>query len=341
MAIEAARKLQQEVTAERFTRLDRAILRDATDGRLEPAVNPAKDPVWHATRMGRLRTLERMALAEDSTPGPWQIEAELEAKLRRMGERGDIIKTMHRELAEAGLSHAAGSYTIFDPERGDQRLVGRVVGDGFSDEFAERRYVVIDGIDGQIHYVDLGAVSTGEEPLVRNTIVELSSRRAEPREIDRTIAKIAAAENGIYSDQLHREFDPQASGEYVAAHVCRLEAMRREGTVERLPDGRWNVGADHLDRALRFEKLHRSRSPVRLAMLSWQRLEDLPQAMGATWLDRQLVAKSPEALGPTGMGAEVESALWTRRQWLIEQGLAREQEGRCAMSGICCDAGSA
>jgi hypothetical protein len=50
--------------------------------------------------------------------------------------------------------------------------------------------------------------------------------------------------------------------------------------------------------------------------------------MGATWLDRQLLAKTPEALGPTGMGVDVETALRSRRQWLVERGLAREQDGQ-------------
>src|SRR5581483_1557176 len=326
--IEAARKLQLEVTAERFTRLDRAILRDAADGSLELAVKQAKDAAWQATRMGRLRTLERMGLAEESSAGHWHIDLELEAKLRRLGERGDIIKTMHRELAAAGLSRAAGSYAIFDPERSDHRLIGRVVGEGFSDELSERRYVVLDGIDGRTHYAETGALSGNEEPPVRGSIVELRSRTTEPREIDLTIAKIAESQRGIYSDRLHQQFDPQASGAFVASHVRRLEALQREGMVERLPDGRWNVGEDYLGRALRYETMHRSRNPVRVTVLSWQRLEDLPQALGATWLDRQLLAKRPEALGPSGMGAEVETALRARRQWLIEQGLAREQDGQ-------------
>ena len=102
-------------------------------------VQPTKDSVWHSARMGRLRTLERMGLAEEENPGRWRIDAELETKLRRMGERGDIIKTMHRELGAAGVARAAGSYAIFDPEQSGQRLVGRVVGEGFSDELRERR----------------------------------------------------------------------------------------------------------------------------------------------------------------------------------------------------------
>ncbi|WP_043161517.1 relaxase/mobilization nuclease and DUF3363 domain-containing protein [Bradyrhizobium sp. Ai1a-2] len=325
--IEAARKIGQEIAAERFTRLDRAILRDAVEGRLGLSARPASEPTWQTARMGRLRTLERMGLAEEESPGRWRIDTELEPKLRRMGERGDIIKTMHRELGAAGLSRAGSTCAIFDPEQGGQRLIGRIVGEGFSDELRERRYVVLDGIDGRTHYAEIGTLAANDEPPVRNTIVELRSRPAEPREIDCTIAKIAAAP-GIYSDRLHRQFDPQASGEYVASHVRRLEALRREGMVDRLADGSWSVGGDYLDRALRYEALRRSRNPVRIAVLSWQGLQDLPQSVGATWLDRQLLAKAPEALGSTGMGAEVETALRARRQWLMEQGLARERGGQ-------------
>nr|WP_256469291.1 DUF3363 domain-containing protein [Bradyrhizobium sp. 141] len=289
---------------------------------------PARDSVWQAARIGRLRTLERMGLAEETGPGQWRIDAALEAKLRRMGERGDIIKTMHRELAAAGLSRAAGGYTIFDAGPSSQRLVGRVVGEGFADELRERRYVVVDGIDGRTHYAEINSLDGQDEPPVRNTVIELSSPAAEPRQIDRTIAKVAAANDGRYSDQLHRQFDPQASSEYVASHVRRLETMRQQAMVSRLSDGTWAVGEDHLDRALQYEIHQRAPHPVRVAVLSWQRLEDLPQAVGATWLDRQLVAKTREAPGPTGMGAEVEAAMRTRRQWLIEQGLAREQDGQ-------------
>lgn len=326
--IEVARKLQQEITAERLTRLDRSIVRDAGDGVLELGALSGRGPAWQTARIGRLRTLERMGLAEEAEPGRWRIDPELEPKLRRMGERGDIIKTMHREMAAAGVRRAASDYAIFDPEGSAHRLVGRVVGEGFADELTERRYVVIDGVDGRTHYVEMGSLRANEEAPVRNTILELRARVAEPRAIDHTIASVAARHGGIYSDRLHREFDPQASGEYVGSHVRRLEAMRRAGMVSRLADGSWNVGRDYLDRALEYEKLQQTRNPVRATVLSWQRLEDLPQALGATWLDRKLVGKEPDELASTGFGAEAETALRTRRQWLIEQGLAREEGGQ-------------
>lgn len=325
--LEALRKLEQEVNAERFTRIDRAILRDTAEGVLTLAAKPERDPGRHAIRTGRLRTLERMGLADEVAPAIWRIAPEMEATLRRMGERGDIVKTMHRDLAAWGLARGAGDHVIFDPGKAASRVIGRVVAEGFSDELRDRRYVVVDGVDGRVHYVDLGSRQASDEPLVRNTIVEVRPRLAAPRDIDRTIASVASRHHGAYSAELHRAADPLASGEYIASHVRRLEAMRRRELIERSPDGSWHVGPEHLERAGRFEAINRSQSPARIAVLSWQNLEELPQATGATWLDRQLVTPAPERFA-AGFGSDVASALRARRQWLIEQNLAHEQEGR-------------
>jgi type IV secretory pathway VirD2 relaxase len=328
--LESLRKLENEVDAERFTRLDRAILRDTSEGTLTLAAKPERDPQRHAMRMGRLRTLEQMGLVEEIAPGEWRVMPEMEPALRRMGERGDIIKTMHRDLAAAGIHRAAGDHVIFDGRVGAARVIGRLVAEGVSDELHDRRYVVVDGIDGRTHYVDLGVRHAADEPLIRNTLVEIRARDVSPRDFDRTVAEVARRNHGVYSTELHREFDPKASGEYIQAHIRRLEAMRRQGLVERSSRGDWSVGADHLERAGQFEAAQRSRNPAQITVLSWQSLDELPGTSGATWLDKQLVARSPEVIASTGMGSEFESALRSRRQWLLEQGLAREQGGRIA-----------
>jgi Protein of unknown function (DUF3363) len=48
-------------------------------------------------------------------------------------------------------------------------------------------------------------------------------------------------------------------------------------------------------------------------------------APGATWLDRQLVAGEPPALGEGGFGLEVKAAMTARADRLVEEGLARRQ----------------
>lgn len=325
--IEALRKLEHEVSAERFTRIDRAILRDAADGALKLAVKPERDPGRSSIRTGRLRTLERMGLADEIAPAVWRVAPEMEATLRRMGERVDIIKTMNRDLAGSGIKRAPADHLIFDPGNAASRVTGRVVAEGFSDELRDRRYVIVDGTDGRVHYADLGSRSAKDEPLVRNTIIEVRPHEATPRDADRTIAAIASRSRGIYSAELHHAADPLASSEFVESHVRRLEAMRRSSLVERSAGGSWHVGFEHLERAGRFEAINRAQRPARIAVLSWQSLEELPRATGATWLDRQLVTPSPARFG-AGFGSDVDAALRARRQWLVEQNLAREVEGR-------------
>lgn len=52
------------------------------------------------------------------------------------------------------------------------------------------------------------------------------------------------------------------------------------------------------------------------------------RARGATWLDRQLVAREPVALGEGGFGADVRDALRQRSAHLVEQGIAQQDGAR-------------
>lgn len=57
-------------------------------------------------------------------------------------------------------------------------------------------------------------------------------------------------------------------------------------------------------------------------------LERQVGAIGATWLDRELIAATPEPTAECGFGREVREAQTRRRQWLIEEGLARQEQNR-------------
>ena len=67
------------------------------------------------------------------------------------------------------------------------------------------------------------------------------------------------------------------------------------------------------------------RRRVALAVRSDLSIENQVTASGATWLDRQAVARDPVALGQAGFGAEVRDAMERRAEQLIEQGLAERQ----------------
>ncbi|PKU22940.1 relaxase/mobilization nuclease domain-containing protein [Telmatospirillum siberiense] len=69
----------------------------------------------------------------------------------------------------------------------------------------------------------------------------------------------------------------------------------------------------------------RGRRRVALAVRSDLSIEAQVMATGATWLDRQAIARGPMTLGETGFGAEVKDAMERRAEHLIERGLAERQ----------------
>jgi type IV secretory pathway VirD2 relaxase len=322
-------RLRAEADDERFTSLDRSLLREAGEAGLVRSGTAAGDAFRQTLRAGRLQKLQRLGLAEEIAAGQWRLAEDLEPVLRRLGERGDIIKTMHRELTREGLVRTATDYLIYDPaEPGSRRLIGRVVARGLSDELNDRHYLIVDGVDGRAHYVDIGRADA-TEPIPAGGIVAIEPKRAEPRAVDRTIVEVAAASRGRYSVELHLEHDAAAGAGFAETHVRRLEAMRRAGVgIEREPDGTWIIAPDHLERAAAFERAQARLAPVAIEALSTLPLDRQVGADGATWLDRELIADTPTVTRDAGFGREVREAVARRRQWLIEQELARAEQDR-------------
>ena len=325
---EVRQKLSAQVEQDRFTDLDWQLVRDATDNlvELQTARQGKHGRFRHAMQLGRLRTLAKRGLAEETAPGQWRLSERLEETLRRAGERGDIIKTMHRGLGRAGLDVGAIEYAVYDPS--DPRaptIVGRIVDRGLHDELNDSHYVMIDGTDGRVHYVALNPKQDMED-LPMGAVVEVRPAAIGLKPADRTIAEVARANGGLYETGAHHAADPRASADYVQAHVRRLEALRRANIVRRFPDGSWQVPTDFEDRVAKFAKKGAS-YPGSVVALSFLTLEDQVRADGATWLDAQLLAKERVALRGDRFGAEVAEALSQRQEQLIALDLA-ERDGQ-------------
>lgn len=321
--------LEAEVAMERFTNLDRRLLRDADDRGVASFSGEHGDAFEHSLRTGRLQTLKRLGLAEELAPGQWRLADDLEPTLRAMGERSDIIKTMHREMKRARLARGGADMAIYDPAEGEGApLIGRVVTHGLADELKDRHYLIVDAVDGRTHYADIGD-GDKTEPVAEGSIVAITPKPTGARQVDRTVAEIATAHEGRYSLDIHMHHDSTATQSFVESHIRRLEAMRRKaGLVEREPDGTWIIAPDHVERAAKYERQQVRRAPVMIEALSTLSLARQIGADGATWLDRELVASEPVALREAGFGKETRAALTRRQQWLIEQGLAeRDQDG--------------
>ena len=246
--IDIRRALEHQVAQERWTQLDRQLLREADrHGVIDVAPVAGQRPdEFHAFKVGRLRHLERFGLAHQVGAGQWIMDESTETTLRQLGERGDIIQRIHHGLKERGIERGAASYVLAG-ESLDDPIVGRLVDRGLDDELKSTAYVVVDGVDGRTHHIKLPDLDAAGDS-APGSIVEL------------------------------RKYD-DANGQRRVAIAVRSD----------------------LDISAQVS------------------------ARGATWLDRQAVAKEPVALGQGGFGAEVREAMNQRAEELVHQGLAERQ----------------
>ena len=248
--LDIRRALERQIDAERWTQLDRQLVRDARDaGAIDLAPHPDRQPdEYQALKIGRLRKLETLGLAEQVGPGQWSISHDAEATLRQLGERGDIIKRMHRALTEKGIERGAAGY-VLAAESLDTPVIGRLVERGLDDELKGTAYAVVDGVDGRTHHIKLPDLDAAGDS-APGSIVEL------------------------------RSFDD-------------ARGQRR----------------------------------VAIAVRSDLDLQGQISASGATWLDRQAVARERIDVSSGGFGAEVREAMDRRAERLLQEGLA-ERQGR-------------
>lgn len=322
--LEIQQSLQREVQQERFTSLDRTLLRERLAGGLS-----LKTLANHPRRqllIGRLQHLQKLELAHEVRPGHWLLHDDVEATLRAMGERGDIVRTMQRAMGSLQRELA-----VFEPGKDGSVVVGRIVSKGLADELNDRGYLVVDGLDGKAHYLALPtSAELADYPI--GGLVETRSL-SEPRAVDRSIASLAA--DGLYRTDHHlalarsQSSDGHDTEALVERHVRRLEALRRAGIVERLAEGVWRVPADLPEQGRQHDA--RRLGDVAVELRTPLPLQQQVRAVGATWLDQQLIGGNRE-LVDKGFGKEVREALRQRADFLVELGLAERQGQRVALS---------
>ena len=248
--LDISRALNRQVEAERWTQLDRQLVRDANEqGVIDVAPSPDRQPDAYLTqKVGRLRHLEHLGLTEAIGPGQWVMAKDAEPTLRELGQRSDIIKRMHRALDEQGIARGAADYVLAGEAHGSP-VIGRLVERGLDNELVGTAYAVVDGVDGRTHHIKLP--------------------------------------------------DIESAGDSAPGSIVELRS---------------------------FEDAKGNRR-VALATRSDLSIEAQTTANGATWLDRQLVARDPVDLGG-GFGLEVKRAMEARAGHLVQEGMARREGER-------------
>ena len=264
--------------------IDRA--RDGETLDLRKPVPPRQ--LWRKQLLARrIKTLQRMGLAEYEGRGQWRVRPDFTETLTKMGEQNDIIKTLHRAFGGRSESLKLGANAIFDPAaQGASSQMGIVRSFGRPDDAREGGFVVIENLRGQPLYAKVAeddlfsSLQTGQAVTVR-------AFDPEPIQADRNIVAHAEKRNGQFSP-VHVYLEENNTEEYTKAHERRLEALGRANVVSKKKDGAWDIPNDYLDRVRDYHKELAKRLPAPLARDSVLTISQMETARGATWLDEQL-----------------------------------------------------
>ncbi len=150
--VEAERRIWRETEADRFTGFDRRLLQAADQERMVDD-GVGRSDAWSALTRGRLRHLERLGLAV-RVGRRYQLDEELETKLRALQIRKDIIRTLNERRLQGAREVR---------ELRSDRVRGRVVRAGSHDELGTAPYIVVRDSEGVEHYARLGAGRTAPD----------------------------------------------------------------------------------------------------------------------------------------------------------------------------------
>jgi len=170
------RWIWRETKAERFTGLDRRLMRLAAhDGFVAP--QSLHGPTWRALMRARLRTLAELGLAEP-VGQQFQIAPDLQNSLTGL----ELVKAKLRAINQHRL--LSGSPV---QELTSGRVKGEVLQSGFHDHHQTSGYAILRDDRGAHHYARLAA---GQAPAPVGTVIELTmSARGAIRsaELDRSL----------------------------------------------------------------------------------------------------------------------------------------------------------
>lgn len=232
--------LARDAEAPRWTRLDRTLERLADADRQVDLrrVGPFGDPSGTGPLLHRLRTLERLGLADPAGPLRWRIQPGLGERLREIARETEVAGRLEaavkaHKLARAPEQRATSALS--------EVVVGRVLARGQDDELRGTGFAVIDGLDSRVHHITL-ADAGAPEPRV-DAIVRASppSRGAHPMTVtvsDLGLTGQITARGATWLDR--RLLDPNTlpggggfADEVAVACQARIDHLAAEGLAER------------------------------------------------------------------------------------------------------------
>ena len=319
---EQSSDIEREVTAARFTRLDRTLLAGVRDGQLALGSLP---PEQRSDGLRRLVHLETRGWVTREGPERWSVPADFRERLQAHGEREARERAAAKALWGSPWSGQIDRLEPLEPAAGDA-VTGAYVGvQPIGPHGSGSQALVLETFDGRLGHVRLPSLDAALvlDRIPPGAIVQIDAQSRPARASDQTIAEVAGASDGRYSAEFHKALRPEDSPAFIDRHVRRLEAMSREGGCRSLGEGRFAIGADYLEAAAAVDRAKLGATELRVRVRDPRPLEAQVRAQAFTWLDRGL--RGQVAIATSGPLAEemrvrVEERAGVLRAWGVGSG---------------------
>jgi type IV secretory pathway VirD2 relaxase len=143
----------RQIEREYVTELDRSILRKAENSIVNYHIPVSDNLLSRDQRLleiQRLKFLENLGLAEKVNAKAWELNDKLEISLHERQLSNDIIKSHARHNIQTITHEIPAPTQILERKP----LTGKVVGMGLENELKDQRYLLLEGIDGKVHYLE-------------------------------------------------------------------------------------------------------------------------------------------------------------------------------------------
>lgn len=318
---ELAAKLERETALRKVTRMDRILMRQMDRNGAVNLDNLRRNRPHYQKR---LQTLRSMGLARHQSGGIWSVDDQLDVTLNALEKSDTKAVRIERAVRSAGLdrisAHERGPFKYGDA------VHGRLLKIGYNDELMDRRYAIVDGLDGRVHHFDLG--SGFPKDLKPGDMLEIKPRSPGALGMDQTIADMAAQNRGIYSLENHKQSDPKVSAKHLAMIKNRIAALERAGLVRRFYGNAYSIGPNFIDLVDEHFGKAANRSPNIVRRVEGRVFESQVRAFGETWLDQQLAGQAIEPLGSAGLGGDVRSAMDERMKRHFQRGIVNDRDAK-------------
>ncbi|MEL6728526.1 MAG: DUF3363 domain-containing protein [Pseudomonadota bacterium] len=318
---ELTAKLERETALRKVTRMDRILMREMDrNGGINLDNLRRNRPHYQK----RLNTLRSMGLARHQSGGIWSVDDQLDAALNALEKSDTIAVRIERAVRTAGLdrisAHEQGPFKYGDA------VHGRLLKVGYQDELLDRRYAIVDGLDGRVHHFNLG--TSYPKDLKPGDMLEIKPRSPGALGMDQTIADVAAQNRGIYSLAKHKQSNPKVSAKHLAMINNRIAALERAGLVQQFHEDAYSIGSDFIDRVDEHFAKAAKRSPNIVRKVEGRAFETQVRAFGETWLDQQLAGQAVEPIGGAGLGGDVRTAMDERMKRHFQRGIVSDRDAK-------------